>query len=208
MPIAVARAQLQKHSGTIRVQESQPGVSFGMTIPDPAHRDQINVYVTQPPNDPAVWMIQRIQAFDGNDLMSQNTLLTALREKYGKETLTNDRGGGGLSIYWLFDQNGHLLTSADQGLTGCGGSSFINYIRNGPPPSPNAIEQACFRSFFAVTAMLNRHDAQLLQAYTVELVNLPYAMRAAALTGNANNAAADKARQEQIKKANAKKPTF
>ena len=32
-----------------------------------------------------------------------------LREQYGKETLTQDRGGGGLYLYWIFDQIGRLL---------------------------------------------------------------------------------------------------
>jgi hypothetical protein len=52
--------------------------------------ESINVYLTEPPNDQTVWMIQRIQSyFTDQNPMSQNALLTALREKYGKETLTN-----------------------------------------------------------------------------------------------------------------------
>jgi hypothetical protein len=188
------------------LQSPPPDSGFSMMIPD--SRDQTNVFLTRAPNESAVWMIQRSQNFTATEPMSETALLTALREKYGKETLTMDRGDGGLYLFWIFDQSGKLRSTADQGLTGCSGGSFINYSVNGPPQTPNSIEQACFQSFFAVTAMLNRHDAQMLQAYTVELVNIPYAVSAATNTLHANNAAADKARQDLLIKANQEKPSF
>jgi len=204
MPQNVARTALQKR---------MPGSIFaitptGFTLSDPMNRDMVSVYVTAEPNDPAVWMIQRSQGFTEQNSMSQKALMTALREKYGKETLTNDRGGGGLYVYWIYDQNGKLLSSADMGLTGCKGINFINYVRIGPPRQPNTLEQSCFQSFFAVTAMLNRSGPELLGAYTVELVNLPYALKAATATGNANNAAADQGRRNQIEKGDQNKPKF
>jgi hypothetical protein len=206
MPAAAARAQLQKRSSTINVLTISTG--FSLNMPDPIVRDFVSVFLTEPPNDQAVWMIQRSQNFSGQNPMSQNALLTALREKYGKETVTNDRGGGGLYVYWIYDQIGKLLSSADMALTECKGIDFANYVRIGPPPQPNTLQQNCFRSFFAVTAMLNRRDPQLLEAYTVELVNLPYALKAATVTGNANNAAADQSRRNQIEKGDQNKPKF
>src|SRR4030095_1058766 len=191
MPQNVARTALQK-----RMPGSMLAVTeTGFTLSDPMNRDMVRVYVTAEPNDPAVWLIQRTQTFTEQNPMSQNTLLTALREKYGKETLTNDRGGSGLYVYWIYDQTGKLLPSADVDLTGCMGIKFINYVRIGPPRQPNTLEQSCFRSFFAVSVMLNRHGPELLEAYTVELVNLPYALKAATATGNASNAAADQGRR-------------
>jgi hypothetical protein len=93
-------------------------------------------------------------------------------------------------------------------LTGCMGIKFIDYVRIGPPRQPNTLEQNCFRSFFAVTAMLNRSGPELLGAYTVELVNLPYALKAATATGNANNGATDQGRRIQIEKGDQNKPKF
>lgn len=206
MPAAAARAQLQKRSSTINVMTISTG--FSLNIPDPMNPEAVSVFLTEPPNDQAVWMIQRSQNFSTQNPMSENALLTALHEKYGKETLTNDRGGGGLYLYWIFDQNGTLLSSADMALTGCIGISFVNYVRNGPPPSPNPLQQNCFRSFFAVTAMLNRGNSQLLQAYNVELVNLPYALKAATATANANTAAVDQSRRNQVEKGDQNKPKF
>ncbi len=138
--------------------------------------------------------------------MAPSALLTALRQKYGKETLTADHGGGGLYLYWIFDQSGKLLSNADQGLTACSGNTFINNIVSGPGHG-NTILDRCYASFYAVTAMLNG-NGELLQAYTVELVNMPWAVKAATITMNANNAAAAKARQDELKKANQNKPTF
>ena len=208
MPAAAARAQLQKHSSTINVTTNNKSDGFDLVIPDPSIRDITNVYLTLLPNDPAVWMVERSQGFSAQNPMSRTALLTALHEKYGKETLTNDRGGGGLYLYWIYDQTGKLLSSADMDLAGCNPAFFRNYLQTGPPSSLNALEAACFRSFFAVTAMLNLRDAQLLESYAVQLVNLPYALKGATATGNANKAAADRARQEQTDKADKNKPTF
>jgi hypothetical protein len=206
MPNLAARAQLQKHSDAANVMSaSQAEQGFGMTIP--ATRDMVTVSLTLPPNDSAVWLIQRSQTFDTNNVMTVDALLSALRGKYGKETMTWDRGGGGLYVYWIFDQSGKLLPTADKELQGCGGSLFLNNIKNGPDRG-NATMDKCYGSFFAVTAMLNRRDEQLLQAYAVELVNLPYAVKAATVTMNANNAASDKANQDRLNKANQNKPTF
>jgi len=208
MPARAARAQLQKHSADINVTTGNTPDLLTLTIPDPMNRDIVRVYLTVPPNDPAVWMIERSQVFAPQNPMSKSALLGALREKYGKETLTNDRGGGGLYLYWIFDQNGRLLPSADMGLSGCNPAFFVNYVRGGLPPGVNAIEPACSRSFFAVVAMLNQRDAQILESYQVNLVNLPYAFKAASATGGANAAAADQARRKQNEKADQNKPKF
>jgi hypothetical protein len=201
MPANLARAALQKRMpGSIQQQDTNAGY-FSLAITDPMNSENVRVYVTMAPNEPAVWMMQRSQNFYPQNPMTKAALLDALRDKYGKETLT---ARGGSYLYWIFDQNGRLLTSADEALTMCNGNMFVNRVRQGPLPSPPPIEKMCTDSFYAVTAMLNSRDAQLLEAYTIELVNLPYALRAATITGNAINAEAEKARQDLINKANRK----
>jgi hypothetical protein len=208
MPGPAARAMLQKHSSTINVKTlQQASMGFQLTIPD-QNREMVTVYLTQEPNDPpTVWMIQRSQGFLPANPMSKDTLLAALRQKYGKETLTSDRGGVGLYLYWIFDQGGKLLTTADERLKGCSGGPFVTFIGRGPDHGSADLD-ACYRSFFAVAAALNYFNSDLLQAYQVELVNLPYAVAAATVTMNANNKAADQARRDQENKANQNKPTF
>jgi len=210
MPMNVARMTLQKHSAKYQIQnDATPEVGFSLTNPDPQIREMVNVYLTKAPNEPAVWLITKSQVFSPQSPMSVTALITALREKYGKETLTDDRGGGGLYLSWLFDQDGRSLASANPALKGCRGGSFVIYMRNRLPQVLNEDEKRCYASYFAVTAGLNRKsDPTLLEAYNVELVNLPYAFRAATVTANADNAVAEKARQEQMKKANKNKPDF
>lgn len=209
MPMNQARAMLQKHSSAVNVISSIPAeTGFSLTVPDPEDRDITEVFLTQAPNVPAVWMIRRTQNLSRAKPMSKAVVLSALRGKYGKETLTMDRGGGGLYLFWVFDQNGHLLPSAQQDLTGCSGSTFVANMRTGPPQTKTGPEKICYGSFFALTAMFNSLDAELLQAYTVELVNLPYAVRAATVTLNAKNAKDNQARQNDVKKANENKPVF
>lgn len=208
MPAAPARAQLQKLSSTINVLTLSPAsTGFQLTIPD-QNRQTVAVYLTQEPNDPFVWLIERSQNFDTAHPMSKDALLGALHQKYGKETMTWDKGGGGLYYYWIFDPGGKLLAAADDRLKVCNGSSFVTYIGRGPENGSTDLAN-CYRSFFAVTASLNLlQDNSQLQAYNVELVNMPYAIAAATVTMNANNKAADQARRDQENKANQNKPTF
>jgi hypothetical protein len=211
MPMNAARAQLQKRSSTINVMtNSQPDTGFGLTIPDPANHESTLVYLTMAPNDPMVWMITRSQNFTLSpaNVMSQNSLLTALREKYGKETFTRDQGGGGLYIYWLFDPGGKLLTSADQTLQGCNGGQMTIYMANGLPQAPTQVEQACFKSYFGLKASLNLGNNGLVNSYVVELANFPYAYAAGMNTANVKKAAEQKAQQDLIKRSNQNKPSF
>jgi len=208
MPGPAAKAQLQKLSSTINVHTLSPA-SMGFSLTIPSHnRETIAVYLTQEPNDPFVWLIERGQNFDQANPMSKDALLAGLHQKYGKETLKWDKGGGGLYLYWIFDQSGKLLTTADQTLQACESGQFSLYMNNGLPQAPTQVEQACFKSYFAVKAGFNLGPNGMLYSYNVELVNLPYAHRAALNTANAKNAVDQKAQQDLIKRANQNKPTF
>jgi hypothetical protein len=206
MPNLAARNELQKHSDAVNVTSATPAEQgFGMTIP--ATRDMVTVYLTLPPNDSNVWMIQRSQTMDRNNAMSQDALMAGLRSKYGQETMTSDHGGGGLYVYWIFDKSGKLLSTADKDLQGCSGNQFVLNMRNGPDRG-NTVTDKCYSQFLAVTAYLNRGAGGMLAAYTVELVNLPYAVQAATITKATSTAAANKAKQDLTNKANQNKPTF
>ena len=212
MPLNEAQAMLQKHSSTIYVKRDTADQELSLSIPDPKNPDFINVFITQPPNDPFVWMIRRQWEYNpgaGGPGITADALLAGLRQKYGKETLTWDRGGGGLYVYWLFEQSGKLLASADPTLQNCEGTTFAGLAKTGPSVQPSDVEKACFASFFGVKAFLNGgRGASLLNAYTVELMNLPYAYQAAKNVANAENGAASKAKQDQLNRATHNKPTF
>ena len=213
MPASAARAQLQKRSSTQYVKSASPADSgFGLNITDLKNPEGTNVNLTLAPNDPTVWWITRSQSYYqglGGPPLMLNTVLTALREKYGKETMTHDQGGGGLYVFWLFDQSGKLLATADPTLQGCNSGQFSLYMRNGLPQAPTQVEQACFKSYFAVKASFNNAAANgMLSSYTVELVNLPYAYKAAMNTDNVKKAADQKAQQDLQKRGEENKVSF
>lgn len=211
MPAAEARAALQKHSGEVNVQMmSQPAAGFGMHITDSANPDEINVYLTDAPDEPHVWMVQRTQTYSESrgTPMALDTVMGALREKYGRETLTMDRGGGGLYVFWLFDANGKLLATGDPAMEGCDGNQIVTYMSLGVPKGAAQVNAVCYQGFFAVKAMFNRAAPPLLNAYSVELVNLPLAYRAAVATGAARNGVAAKAAQDAVDAAKKNQPKF
>lgn len=205
MTMNEARAQLQKHSSQVYVESNMPQ-GFALSIPQEG--DTVTVFLTQAPNDPpTVWMVTRSQIRTATSEMTAKGVSAGLREKYGKETFMQDRGGGGLYYYWIFDSNGKLLANADPVLMGCSGWKFVNNIKSGPDRG-NAILDRCYAGFFAITAMMNGGQEGVLQSYSVELVNLPYAVRSATVTGNALNAAHKKAYENQIRQADQNKPKF
>ncbi len=213
MPASAARALLQKRSSTVNVTTASPADSgFGLSITDLKNPEGTNVNLTRAPNDPpTVWLITRSQSYyqgAGGPPLMLNSVLTALREKYGKETFTRDQGGGGLYVYWLFDQSGKLLATADQTLQGCNTGQFSLYMSNGLPQAPTQVDQACFKSYFGLKASFNQGANGMLNNYTVELANLPYAYRAAMNTDNVKKAADQKAQQDLINRGNQNKPTF
>jgi hypothetical protein len=211
MPAAAARTQLQKHASDPITNASQPSAGFSMIVPDPKNQDQITVWLTQPPNNATVWMVSRSQldypSAPGAPL-SASAVLSALHDKYGTETMSVDRGI--TSIYWwLYDASGKQITTPNPGLQACDGGDYLSYISLGPPQTLNNIQKTCYASYFALKATLNHStDPQLLGSYTVQLVNLPYAYQAAMNTVAAKNAAAAKAKQDQLNQANQNKPGF
>src|SRR5690348_5200191 len=75
MPADAAKVQLQKHSSDVYVQYAAPAdTGFGMSVPG-MPTDQISVSITQAPNVPAVWKIERDQSFSGAKPLPRDALL-------------------------------------------------------------------------------------------------------------------------------------
>ena len=198
MPANAAKAQLQKHSPDVYVQNGSPASEgFGMSIPG-MPSDQISISITQAPNVPSVWKVERDQHFSGLEPISRNALIDALHRKYGQENFKQTPDGGHTQLYWIFGQNGQTLPSADAGMTQC--NAVV------PSAMKEEIASLCRQNFFALyMAILSQGpDGDGVQSYTMVLINLPFASRAAQLTANANKAAADQAQREQDQKKNSR----
>jgi hypothetical protein len=210
MPANEAKGMLQRRSNRIQVMNmTDPSAGFGLTLPDPKQPDMFEVRLTQLPNEARVWRVKRQQlsmpGAPGAPLLL-SVVLGALREKYGKETMTAEHGD--LYVYWLYDRSGNLMTRPQPSLDGCDSTLFEQYIFAGPPVAPNEMQKACSASFFAVKAMFNRGPDGTLGTYTVELVSLPYAYQAALNTVAEKRAADKNAQDQRMKGANQNKPTF
>ncbi|HKN86648.1 MAG TPA: hypothetical protein VJV04_07310 [Nitrospiraceae bacterium] len=101
MPVRDAHAKLQAQLPKSKVQVQSTKLTtidkpvitaFSGTTAEPImigmEGDQMTVDVTLPPNKQAVWRITR-QHYFANKGIPKTTLLASLREKYGKEPLTN-----------------------------------------------------------------------------------------------------------------------
>ena len=125
MPAREAHAKLQAQIPKNKIQVmsdtlptiDQPVIKSFSSAPAGAimmgqEGDQVTVNVTLPPNKQAVWRVAR-QHWFANKGIPKTTLLASLREKYGKETLTNYNQNKPATndsqiqnLLWLFDEQG------------------------------------------------------------------------------------------------------
>jgi hypothetical protein len=125
MPVRDAHAKLQAALPTHKIQVmsdtlptiDKPVIKSFSSAPEQQimmgmEGDQVTVNVTLPPNKQAVWRVAR-QHWFANRGIPKTTLLASLREKYGKETLTNYNQNKPATddsqiqnLLWLFDEQG------------------------------------------------------------------------------------------------------
>ena len=163
MPADEAKVELQKHSADVYVQyAANAAEGFGLSLA--SQGDLISVSTTQPPSAPVVWRIDRTQQYSNQKLLPLNTLLDALHQKYGKETLSRTRDAGHTELYWIFDASGHLRSQADPGLMEC------SHPR--PGAEGGGMYPQCIKEFFGLYVITNG-TAQGVQSYTMVLVSDP-----------------------------------
>ena len=189
MPAAEAKAELQKHSSDVYVKYAMnPAEGFGLSLLD--QQDLINVSTTMPPNAPVVWKIERNQLYSNQKLLPLNSLLDALHQKYGKETLSRSPDAGHVELYWVFDADGHLRSQADPGLMEC------SHPR--PGAEGGGMYPQCIKEFFGLYVITNG-TAQGVQSYNMVLVSDPLEVQATKAT---------QTKQDAPKKPTADAPKF
>lgn len=213
MPAEQARKVLQAHSPLARVTPTvgRPE-DFSLTVATVGSPpDQIEVSTTDPARPPVVWFIRRTLQLDSgvSAPMATSSMMDALRQKYGKETLIDQRGPTFQIVSWLFDQNGRLVPSADRRmLNECHGYAHPNLIVGQQAIVQTPFAQQCFSSYVAVRAELTEQKPGILTNAMVALVNLPMAYQARLVVTKAQENTAEKARQEELEKARQNRPKF
>lgn len=163
--------------------------------------DVVGVNVTLPPNKQVVWRIAR-QHYFANKGIPKTTLLASLREKYGKETLTNVPQGKPATddskiqnLLWLFDDQGRTapLPSAP-GLTNTATLASCNSLGENENlglievyadlyKGQNPQNDWCYTSYTAVFVGLVESDPpELYSQMRLVAVSLPLVLHASEAT--------------------------
>jgi hypothetical protein len=158
--------------------------------------DQVTVDVTLPPNKQAVWRVIR-QHYFANKGIPKTTLLASLREKYGKETLTNYSQNNPATddsqigtLIWLFDEQGRPapLPSKSQlvSCTGLENSAELGMIEvyANLYKGKDSKTDWCYSSYNAVVvgAVQSPSTPELYSQMRVVAVSLSLALRASEAT--------------------------
>jgi hypothetical protein len=184
-------------------------------------RDAAGVDLTMPPNPQVVWHMAR-------DLVqpnvAHNVLVAALRQKYGKETYAAGPGGRPVTddsqiqqMWWVFDEQGRptsqvqILNGVPFGCQGAytndnTGVSFSYYRAFMAGGNADSMPPACASSYVGVLATMSNQP--ILQDVNVDIVDLPLLNRSAAATNAWVKGQDDKARQDQLQRANQARPTL
>ena len=78
--------------------------------------ETVDLMFTTPPGDPEVWLIYRDYEFPTSQKPSSQTVMDALRKKYGPETIPPGSPVGEQTLTWVFDPQGKLITAGGQQL--------------------------------------------------------------------------------------------
>jgi len=187
--------------------------------------DQVAVDVTLPPNKQAVWRVTR-QHFFANKGIPKTTLLASLREKYGKETLTNVAQGKPATddsqiqtLLWLFDEQGRpapLPSNSEKGgprhnnvstLTSCiglGDSVHLGLVEvyANLYKGNNYENDWCYASYNAVfVAAVQSDPPELYRQMRLVAVSLPLVLRASEATSKWKKDIAEGQHMQDIEKA-------
>ena len=190
--------------------------------------DQVTVDVTLPPNKQAVWRVVR-QHYFANKGIPKTTLLASLREKYGKETLTNVNQNKPptddsqiQNLLWLFDEQGRPAPlpfkpqkdrpgSANQSnqstLTSCfslGDGVYLGLIEvyANLYKGINSENDWCYSSYNAVfVSVTSAETPELYTQMRMVAVSLPLALRASEATSKWKKDIAEGQHKQDIEKA-------
>jgi hypothetical protein len=181
---------------------------------------EMNFITTLPPDKQAVWNVSRITT---RMHINRETLLAALRTKYGKESVAFAGGNQAassdaeiVSMLWLFDESGRHVAlpslSAATTATGCAGigpgtpgSAFlINEAQGNSPFSANAW---CATSYVGVHVDIGSTQP-IVETVNTVMTDLPLAFRTSHSTAVWYRAQAERARQQDLEKSKQAKPVF
>ena len=231
MPAREAHAKLQAQIPKNQIQVTstnlptieKPVVASFQSLPKQAlamgdEGDHVTVDVTLPPNKQAVWRVSRQHSFPDKGI-PKKTLLTSLREKYGKESRAIASNGKEattdesqiVGLLWLMDEQGRPVTrpplvGMTDPLSSCQASAEGNGAMLVESPTPTTFASAdykwCLSNYTAVNAVLMaQYLPELYSNMMISVVSLPYARRAGEATMKWKQDIAEGKHKQEIEKA-------
>ena len=193
------------------------GFSMNLNALGTQGNDQTVVDVTAPPQAQVVWRVARMTNFMH---INRTTLLSSLREKYGKESVAlapgwvparNDTDIVGM--FWLIDERGQRV-AAPKDLSLLAGCQLTTpqpmtwddqALSTGKHSSFDAwVSSSCVGTSAVIT--YNDRDPQIVELMLVGSVDVPLYLRTATATAASWKAAQDKARQQDLERSKQVKP--
>jgi Sec-independent protein translocase protein TatA len=182
------------------------------------NEDQVNVSVTEHPNVQVVWGMGRLS---GNQHVNRGTLLAALREKYGKETVAVSGASTGMDgdrttddrlitrMWWLYDEQGRRAPMPG------GGMQTLYFCRH----TAGAEESVAFAaaasnsqgggwcsSYAGLHVQFEGGTGPIIENIRYDLIDVPLAIRSGKVTLDWKNAELAKLRQQEIERSKQNKP--
>jgi hypothetical protein len=181
---------------------SGPQETIGMGM----EADTVKVYVTLPPNKQVVWKVEREHYFPDKGI-AKATLLSSLREKYGKETVAWIVAGTPTTddskvtaLVWLFDEQGRgSVPPPNPPIYNCVGTGDATLVQSSLPSS--VVRTWCHTSYVAVVASLSiSATPELYDRMQITSVDVPLALRAGDATVKWKTDIAEGAHKRDIEK--------
>jgi hypothetical protein len=220
MPATDAKAILQQHFAKLPISTA---AETGMEIKGGVAGDSVAVDVTQAPDTPEVWHVGRVAVHQHVD---HDTLIAALRQKYGKETFNGHAALAAqpvsdsqiLVMEWAFDEQGNPVsgaTLANGAVDGCvlGGAAReganltgAKFYDSAPTAGAQAVKGACASLVLVGVQLVEATD--IVETFYTSAADLGLVNREAKATYASKQAQAAQKQQQDDAKAKLTKPTL
>ncbi|MBP1621995.1 MAG: hypothetical protein H6Q07_15 [Acidobacteria bacterium] len=212
----------QKMPDTAWPAAQKPDFGYNVLSSEPSNSPDVYLSFTAPPNPQVVWRVTR---FTRRMHINHATLLAALREKYGKETVaftesdshsvTDDRRMA--DLYWLYDERGGRIPMPPAAafprignILECVGPGAA--ATNPQPVMPTDVDliknqyQNWCASFVGVHISIGSQD--IVETTFTEMLHVPLAMRTAHAAAVWQRDLAERAHKEDLERSKQAKPSF
>jgi hypothetical protein len=199
----------------------KPYYGYNVLSRDPGNFKDMSLSFTAPPGPQVVWgtvrLTQRLH-------INKQTMIAALREKYGKETVAYNAGGGTDVVtndaaigrmLWLYDEKGARAplppsTSfpRQNNILECVMNQKLQFEPTMPKDDDwgNGITEWCSHHFVAIFITLGGTD--IIENTVTQMIDLPLAIRTSHSAAAWLRDVAKKQHQEELEKTKEKTPTL